>query len=169
MRIRQATNADCGLLPAIEQSAGRAFADLGMDDVANEPLPPAEAWEPYCESQTLWVAVDEADRPFGFLASGVQGDLLFIYELAVAHGRQRQGAGGSLIATAEAAARALGLKSVFLTTFCDVPFNGPYYARLGYAMVGDAALSPTLQTVMTAERRRWPEPDRLRCAMRKLL
>lgn len=166
-QVRLATNADCRLLPAIETSAGRSFADIGMHDVAGETVPPAEAWEPYCESATLFVAVDEADRPFGFLASGPHGDILFIYELAVEYGRQRQGAGRALLAAAEVKAKALGLSAVYLTTFCDVPFNGPYYAGLGYVVVADTDLPGSLRPVLDAERRRFPEPDRARCAMKK--
>lgn len=167
MRVRLAGNHECVLLPAIEMSAGEAFADIGMHDVAGDSTPPADAWEPHCASQTLWVAVDEADRPFGFLASGVQADILFIYELAVARDRQRQGAGRALIAAAEKGAKTLGMRAVYLTTFCDVPFNGPYYRELGYAVVADADLPPVLKPVMDAERRRWIEPDRQRCAMMK--
>lgn len=167
MKIRLARNADCPLLPPIEASAGGAFAAIGMHDVAESAVPPAEAWEPYCASETLWVAVDEADRPYGFLASGVQDDFLFIYELAVAHDRQRQGAGRALLAAAEAKARALRLGHVYLTTFRDVPFNGPYYAGLGYQPVDEAELPGLLRPVLDAERRRFPEPDRARWAMRK--
>ncbi len=166
-QVRLATNADCKLLPDIETSAGQSFADIGMHDVAGGSAPPPEAWEPYCESATLFVAVDKTDRPFAFLASGAHGDILFIYELAVEYGRQRQGAGRALIAAAEVKAKALGLSAVYLTTFCDVPFNGPYYARLGYAVVDDADLPGSLRPVMDAERRRFPEPDRARCAMKK--
>ena len=167
MRVRLAGNHECALLPAIEASAGQVFADIGMHDVAGDAAPPSDVWEPHCASQTLWVAVDDGDRPFGFLASGVQGDLLFIYELAVAHDHQRQGAGRALIAAAERGAAGLGLGAVYLTTFCDVAFNGPYYRALGYEVVADAFLPDVLKPVMDAERRRWTQPDRRRCAMRK--
>jgi len=167
--IRLATNADCKLLPGIAASAGRAFSEIGMADVADDAAPPATAWEPHCESGTLFVAVDEADRPFGFLAAGAQGALLFIYELSVAFERQRQGAARALMAAAEAKAKQLNLFEVYLTTFCDVPFNRPVYAKLGYVVVSDHELPSVLSPVMEAERRRWREPDRLRCAMRKQL
>ena len=167
IRVRLATNGDCALLPLIELSAGRRFAEIGMDDVSSEPPPDAAAWEPHCASSNLWVSVDDQDRPFGFLAAGVHGHLLFIYQLAVAYDRQRQGVGHALLSAAEAAAQALGLHEVFLTTFCDVPFNGPYYERQGYRIVEDADLPAALLPVMDAERRRWTTPSRRRCAMRK--
>ncbi len=167
MRVRLATNADCAQLQAVELSANRRFADVGMDDVAMEPAPDAAAWEPHCANSNLWVSVDAQDRPFGFLAAGPMGSFLFLYELAVAHDHQRQGAGHALLSAAEAGARALGLGEVFLTTFRDVPFNAPYYQRRGYRMVADEDLPAALQPVMDAERQRWSAPGRWRCAMRK--
>jgi len=169
IKVRLATNGDCALLPSIELSASRRFAEIGMDDVAGEPPPDAAAWEPHCASSNLWVSVDDQDRPFGFLAAGVHGHLLFLYQLAVEYDHQRHGVGHALLAAAEGAARALGLHEVFLTTFCDVPFNAPYYERQGYRIVEDAGLPAALQPVMDAERRRWTTPGRRRCAMRKVV
>ena len=167
MRVRLARNDECQHLPEIERSAGRLFVEAGMHDVAGEEVPEPHVWEPYCESETLWVAVDDSDRALGFLASGVQGEVLFVYELAVAYDHQRQGIGRALLAAAEAKAHALGLEAVYLTTFCDVPWNGPYYARLGYCVVEDADLPSQLHHVMDAERSKWTGPDRSRCAMAK--
>jgi ribosomal protein S18 acetylase RimI-like enzyme len=169
MRIRLARNEECHLLPEIERSSGRLFADAGMHDVAGEEPPEGHVWEPHCESETLWLAVDETEHPLGFLASGVQDDVLFIYELSVAYDHQRQGIGRALLATAENKAAALGLDAVFLTTFCDVPWNGPYYTGLGYRVVEDDDLPAQLQPVMEAERAKWTHPDRRRCAMAKAI
>ena len=140
-----------------------------MHDVAGNEPAPGERWEPLCASETLWVAEDDDAKLLGFLASGVHDDILFIYELAVAYDHQRRGAAAALLTTAEDKARARGLKGVYLTTFCDVPFNGPYYQRRGYSVVEDAHLPPQLYEVMEAERRQWTAPDRRRCAMVKLL
>jgi hypothetical protein len=38
-----------------------------------------------------------------------------------------------------------------LTTFDDVPWNGPYYTRLGFRTLDLAALSPGLQAVRQGE------------------
>ncbi len=169
MRVRLATNADCARLPAIERSANRRFAEIGMPDVVGAPVGEAETWEPHCASSHLWVGVDAEDQPFAFLAGGVHGSLMFLYQLAVDHDRQRQGVGRALLQTGEAAARAQGLHEVYLTTFCDVPFNGPYYAGQGYQVVEDPDLPDMLKPVMDAERRRWIAPGRRRCAMRKFV
>jgi len=170
MNVRLALNADCVHLPGIERSASRRFAELGMDDVASQTVAESETWHPHCEDEGLWVSVDEQDRPFGFLASGrIDGDGMFIYQLAVDYEHRRQGAGQALLATAETAAKQRGLRAVFLTTFIEVPFNAPYYERQGYETVVDAELPDALQMVIEAERHRWAAPSRRRCAMRKIV
>jgi GNAT superfamily N-acetyltransferase len=167
MRIRLANNTDCVHLPGIEGSASRRFADVGMEDVAAAAVAEAEAWEPHCQSEGLWVSVDDQDRPFGFLASGRFDDAMFLYQIAVDYDRQGQGVGRALLKTAETAAQRLGLHEVLLTTYRDVPFNGPFYARQGYRTVEDTDLPLALLPVMDAERERWAVPGRHRCAMRK--
>ena len=138
-----------------------------MEDVAGGDPQPGTAWEPLCASETLWVAVDDSDQPVGFLAAGEQDDLLFIYELSVSSPWQRQGIGRALLAEADAFARDRGLAGVALTTFHDVPWNRPFYERLGYRVTADTALPPLLSQVMASEHARWPAPDRRRCAMIK--
>ncbi|EHK81871.1 hypothetical protein [Rhodococcus pyridinivorans] len=57
-------------------------------------------------------------------------------------------------------ARDAGFGSLTLTTYRDVPWNGPYYARLGFRTVADDALSPGLTRIRVEERKhgldRWP-------------
>ena len=38
-----------------------------------------------------------------------------------------------------------------LTTFDDIPWNGPYYERLGFRRLDEAELSPALQSIRQAE------------------
>ena len=87
------------------------------------------------------MAVNAADRPIAFLASGVQPPVLFIYQLAVRREWQRRGIGRALLARAANYAQRSKLQGVGLTTFCDVPWNGPYYAGQGYELVEDAGPS----------------------------
>ena len=165
--VRLARNEDCHHLPQIERSAGKLFSTIGMDDVANGTVTSADAWEPICENGTLWVATDDRDVAVGFLAAGQQADLLFVYELAVEFEHQGHGLGRKLIRAAEDYAHRHKQAGLALTTFCDVPWNAPYYERLGFETVADAALPAPLQLIISAEHDRFPEPNRRRCAMIK--
>jgi hypothetical protein len=53
-----------------------------------------------------------------------------------------------------------------LTTFTDVPWNAPYYQRLGFRRLSDDKLTPGLRAIRAREAAigldRWP-----RCCMRR--
>jgi hypothetical protein len=53
-----------------------------------------------------------------------------------------------------------GYASVTLTTFRDVPWNLPFYARLGFAVVPPGQLSDALRTVVDEETRHGLDPRR---------
>ena len=72
-----------------------------------------------------------------------------LHELDVHPQRARQGLGQRLIEHIAQWAR--GAEALTLTTFSDVPWNGPYYGRLGFRTLDEAALSPALQAVRQAE------------------
>jgi hypothetical protein len=58
-----------------------------------------------------------------------------------------------------------GYLAVTLTTFRDVPWNMPFYARLGFEEIPAATLTPALRSVLEDEARRGLDPAR-RVAMR---
>jgi GNAT superfamily N-acetyltransferase len=55
---------------------------------------------------------------------------------------------------------------VTLTTFRDVPWNGPFYERLGFRVVAGAELSAALRAIADDETRRGLDPSR-RVAMER--
>ena len=68
--------------------------------------------------------------------------------------------GRALLAHAADHAREEGLTALTLTTFTDVPWNAPYYARLGFRPLPEADLTPGLREIRRAEAahglNRWP-------------
>ena len=82
------------------------------------------------------------------------------------HGRR--GIGRGLIETAADWARERGLHDLTLTTFAAVPWNAPYYERLGFTVVADDDQPAELRRIRDLERARgldrWP-----RVAMRRPL
>lgn len=107
-----------------------------------------------------WVAVID-DAVVGFLVADVVGNALHIEELSVDVAMQRRGAGRRLLDVALNHGATLGLAEATLTTFADVPFNGPWYERLGFEVV--ASPGPRLAQILEAEAR---SGLRSRCAMR---
>ena len=48
-------------------------------------------------------------------------------------------------------ARQERVPAVTLSTFRDVPWNAPYYAKLGFQALADEALAPDLRAIRTHE------------------
>jgi hypothetical protein len=65
-----------------------------------------------------------------------------------------------LIEQAESWARSHSLDALTLTTYREVPWNGPYYERLGFAYLTPEEETPGLRAIREHERRsgldKWP-------------
>ncbi|RAK68849.1 GNAT family N-acetyltransferase [Phenylobacterium kunshanense] len=121
----------------------------------------ADAWVPHLRAGTLWIA--EADgQPVGFLAARVEDARLHIDELDVDRSYQGRGVGRRLLATAIDWARDHGVGRASLTTFRSIPWNGPFYASLGFREWSDDEIPPTIRQALAEESARGL-PDR--CAM----
>lgn len=96
--------------------------------------------------------VSETDGALlGFAACQACADALHLWELAVRHDAQAQGLGKALIEATFALARQRGLPAVTLSTFREIPWNGPFYARMGFREVPVADLNLRLATIRLRE------------------
>ena len=114
------------------------------------------------------LAADIGDRPVGFLASEPFGRELHIWEMSVHPDAQRRGIGKGLVRACLIDAGNCGFKAVTLTTFRDLPWNGPFYARLGFEEVIALDAHPRLAGELANEVDDGLPADR-RCAMIRFL
>jgi GNAT superfamily N-acetyltransferase len=163
--IRAATAADGPVLRHVEVAAGARFAAVGLADVAShDPFTLAEL-EAYALAGRSWVATAE-DVVIGYTVAGVVDGCAHLDQVSVLPEHQGRGIGRALIERVEDWAREAGLAAITLTTFADVPWNGPLYEHLGYRTLADAELGPQLRAVREEEARVGLDPDRRVC-MRK--
>ena len=155
--VRAATADDLPALLDIEVAAGRAFVDLGMDLVAGDEPASLGTLRTYVEGGRAWVAV-ESDQPCGYLIADIVDGCGHIEQVSVHPDFRGRRIGRDLIAHAEAWARTLGLPALTLTTYRDVPWNGPYYERLGfrYLTVETAGLAAIRRREADAGLDAWP-------------
>ena len=99
----------------------------------------------------VWVAVDRDDHPIAFAIVHLLDESVHLHELDVHPDYARQGLGRRLIATVTDWAQERGARALTLTTFDDVPWNGPYYTRLGFRTLDLATISSGLWTVRQGE------------------
>lgn len=166
MTIRTPADGELPALQEIEVAAGRPFAAIGMALIADDPPPSLTTFAAYRDDGRAWIATDPSDRPIAFiLADIVDGDA-HITQVSVHPDHAHQRIGAALIEHVATWARHRGLPALTLTTFTDVPWNGPYYARLGFHPVPDADLPPELRAIRAEETGRgldrWPRTAMLR-------
>jgi predicted N-acetyltransferase YhbS len=160
-RVRLTTKADAALLPDVERSAGDLFRTIPeLAWVADHSVTSEAEHLAFIANGLSWVAVDAHDAPIGFVVCEYTDGALFVNELAVRADVQRQGAGRALIAAAHDHARAKKLPAITLTTFRTVPWNAPYYERLGYRVLAEHQLTPHLAAALANEAARGL-PDRV--------
>ena len=167
MSIRPATAAELPALQDIERAAGAAFRDLGMTAIAEDEPPALEVLDGYRRAGRAWVALDGNGRPVAYLVCEPVDGALHIEQVSVHPAAARRGVGRALLAHAADRALEDGLTGLTLTTFTEVPWNAPYYERLGFRTLTEPELTPGLRRIRAHERElgldRWP-----RVCMRRL-
>lgn len=158
--IRNARPHDLNDLRDIERAAGAAFHDLGMDDIAEDEPLSVETLATFQTDGRAWVAVDAVDRPVAYLlADSVDGNA-HIEQVSVHPSHARQGLGRDLLEAAAEWARNHDLAGLTLTTFTHVPWNAPYYQRIGFQTLKEHELTSGLRAIREHEAilglDRWP-------------
>lgn len=142
--VRPALPGDLRRLQEIEIAAGSLFASVGMQAVADDPPAALEVLATYQRDGRAWVAIDGSARLVGYaLALEVDG-LGHLEQLSVEPAAGRQGWGAALIGTVLEWATGRGAPAVTLSTFVDVAWNAPYYARFGFRALSEQDLTPGL-------------------------
>lgn len=149
--IRPARPDDLPELPEVERAAGLPFRGIGMDVVADDDPPTVDELAAYQADGRAWVFADPDDRPVAYLLVAVVDGHAHIEQVSVRPEHARRGIGRQLVEVAREWAVARGLPALSLTTYAEVPWNGPYYERLGFAVVPEAELSPGLREIRAAE------------------
>ncbi|MGW6846163.1 GNAT family N-acetyltransferase [Streptomyces sp. NPDC054958] len=158
--VRPARPTDAAVLQDIERAAGRCFRDIGMPEIADDEPPTLDELAAYRRAGLAWVSVGEADVPVAYLiAERVEGNL-HVEQVSVHPDHARRGLGRGLLEhLAEFAGRA-GVPALTLTTFTEVPWNAPYYARCGFRQLDEAELTAGLREIREREAAhgldRWP-------------
>lgn len=162
--LRLARPEDAENWPAIERAAAQMFRIIpGLDALDLD-----HTWQPedlrrlIRKGHCLAAHVDE--RPVGFIATQPFQRELHVWELSVHPDAQGHGIGAGLLRACLIDAGNAGFRAVTLTTFRDVPWNAPFYARLGFTELADPASHSRLAEMLANEAEDGLPAER-RCAM----
>lgn len=159
---------DSAVLPAIERAASQRFLQIpDLAWLAASPVITPEQHRHYADEAMSWLVLSE-DQPIGFVVAQAQGQSLFITEISLHIAWQGQGLGRRLLTYVAEQARNKGYTALILTTFKDVPWNAPWYARMGFEILPETTLSAVLRQKRQEETAHGFAYES-RCAMRLML
>jgi GNAT superfamily N-acetyltransferase len=129
--VRPVRAADVSQLAAIEADADELFVER-FGHLSWDPRTPGQ--DRIAQAGFVLVA---GDPPVGFAHVLELHGSAHLEQLAVRRDHGRRGTGSALVRAAMAEARARGHHRLTLSTYRDVPWNAPFYARLGFAELTD--------------------------------
>lgn len=146
-----------GALSAIELAAAALLAGHAPPSVLAEVTPRA-VLEAALARRHLWLAV-LGDTPVGFAhVEPLSVDVPHLDELDVHPSHGRRGLGTRLVQAVCDWAAAAGHRDITLTTFRDVPWNMPWYRRLGFVELPPQGWSDALRRQVASETARGLDP-----------
>ncbi len=163
--IRLARADEHRLLPDIERGANKLL------DLSGVPRPPTvinlEFIDAVARAGAVFVATSQPDDcPVGFLLAGFLDRSVYLYHMSVSELHQRRGLGRRLMQEGCDYAAREGMMAVTLSTFVDVPFNGPFFETLGFRKLPRSEWTPALYLLYSRQRSLGLPVDR-RAFMRK--
>jgi GNAT superfamily N-acetyltransferase len=149
--IRRARARELPRLPGIERRASELFRGVGLEKIAEHEPHEVKEFEEACTEGRLFVA-DHDGEPVGFALVELVDLVPHLHELAVDPDHGRRGLGRRLVEFVCEWARRRGHRVLTLTTYRDVPFNGPFYRELGFEPVPASDVGPGLAGLRRRER-----------------
>ncbi|AOK32591.1 GNAT family acetyltransferase [Burkholderia singularis] len=148
--IRAARADEASTMADLESAAAQRFNDIGMPHVASSPPTDLADLRARISEGRALVALD-GGRIAGFaIYRMLDAARLYLEELDVAPEHAGRRIGVALIDAVVARAREAGAGQVVLSTFRHVPWNAPYYRRLGFVDLDGHTLDATLVAVRAA-------------------
>lgn len=143
-RIRPMRPEDVDRAVAVSLAADTLFTQAGV------VLPPDDPREVFEHAERVLVAVADG-RVCGLAATLTLDGATHLEQLCVHPDHGRRGIGGSLLEAVCTEAAAREHDRVSLTTFRDLPWNGPWYERRGFTVLPRPEWGPGLRRQWESE------------------
>jgi predicted N-acetyltransferase YhbS len=135
---------------AIEYEAAQRFVTVGLTGIADARPMDVDFVRRKIEVSEIIVAVNGNGGCVGFVTFAPLAKRFYIEELDVLTAWAGRRIGARLIDEVAALAHQAGAQQLVLSTFRDVPWNAPYYRRLGFSVIESMRLDPKLRAIRAA-------------------
>jgi ribosomal protein S18 acetylase RimI-like enzyme len=124
---------DVDRLIAVDLAAGQLFAPTGLlsDDALHDHVPETVMQQAIEAKDLLKVSAQDSGA-VGFALVSHRGGTLYLDQISVHPDHGRRGLGAELVRQVCVVAKQRRLKQVTLSTFREVPWNGPFYRKMGF-------------------------------------
>lgn len=150
-KIRLATQADVPLLDGIEAVAGTIFPPMSLPENILAERVPNDVFMKAISQGRLLVAVDSTQSPVGFAFwQDIESSaLLSLIEVDPRYGKKGLGT-ALVVAIIEQVAKDC-FSYLYLTTFLNIPWNAPFYQKLGFTLIDDAEQPKWIKDILIEE------------------
>lgn len=165
--ITRADPEEIDALIAVNLASDTLFAGTGLISEADLGAHvPAEVFDQAIAARDVFV-VRWAQQAgiVGFTLTSERGGTLYLDQISVHPDHGQRGIGRALMRRVFADARARGLRYVTLSTFKDVPWNSPFYRKLGFKPLSGHKITPWMTELEAAQAETLDVSKR--CFMRK--
>ncbi|MET0794579.1 MAG: GNAT family N-acetyltransferase, partial [Polyangiaceae bacterium] len=149
--IRRALALDIPRLREIEDAAGTLFSGLRLIDEALDASFPLEKLSELVARGQVWVVCATGDLPVGMVIASLEDSAVYLEEIDVLPTYGRRGLGARLLESVCTWARAQGHSAVTLSTFREVPWNGPFYRKHGFRDLEPKEWTPRMHAIREQE------------------
>jgi GNAT superfamily N-acetyltransferase len=140
--VRLGIVGDIPVLQQIESRASKSFASIGMLGIASDEPSSAEVLQDRISTEQLLVV--QLAAPVGFVYFKVVEKYAYIEEISVDPDHAGHRYAALLLDAIARTASSFAFEALLLSTFKSVPWNAPYYRRLGFIEIPDAKMSSSM-------------------------
>jgi GNAT superfamily N-acetyltransferase len=149
--IRSAHAEELTLLAQIERSAAVLFLNTPYAFLVNDEPLSLDFVQQRFQAGQVWVAVDRQDVVVGFAITREVDSTIYLQEMDVDPAHGRRGLGSTLVETVCDWAQLQGYWAISLSTFRDLPWNAPFYSKLGFRILDESELTTGFQQIRRQE------------------
>jgi len=148
--VRKALAEDLPCIPQIEKEAAALFSAYGYEAAVLADLTTLNELQNALEKGLLWVAEDQSHVVgFAFAETILSG--LILSEVDVLPSSGRKGIGKALVENVMDHAQLYGCKCLFLTTYKNIPWNMPFYKKLGFKVLPENEYPADINMIVNRE------------------
>lgn len=148
--VRPADKSNLADIPRIELAAATLFSEADLPQHIRYRVTAASCVREALDHQRLWVATLD-DATVGFAMAGVLDGQAYLEEVDVLPQYGGQGIGGRLVQTVIDWAREQSFDQLLLVTFRHLPWNAPFYEKLGFDIVDPSDYGADIRSLIDEE------------------